>query len=364
MGTPETDKPIGLRRDLLIWYSRNKRDLPWRHTRDPYRVWISEVMLQQTQVNTVIPYFNRFVEKYPDLRSLSNASLDDVLKSWEKMGYYARARNLHKAAGRVLAEMNGEIPDDTAVFRTLPGVGEYINAAVMSIAFGKPLAVVDGNVKRVLARLFSIEAPVNHSSSAKIFREKAGDLLDEENPGDFNQAMMELGATVCTPSNPRCDTCPVRRYCRACLAGEQDRLPVRQKRKKTPRYHIAVGVVRKDDRILITRRKPSGLLGGLWEFPGGKIKRGELPEEACRREIEEEVSLSVEVNDLIIHVDHAYSHFKIAVDVFDCRYEAGTVELDGPTDYRWILLEETADYPFPAVNHKIFPYLKHEEDSE
>ncbi len=364
MNTSEIGKPTALRRDLLEWFSKNKRDLPWRTTRDPYRVWVSEVMLQQTQVNTVIPYFNRFVEKYPDLLALSNASLEDILKSWEKMGYYARARNLHRAARQIVTEMDGVIPADPAPFRTLPGVGEYIAAAVMSIAFDKPHAVVDGNVKRVLSRLFSIDAPVNHSSSAKIFKERADGLLDREHPGEFNQAVMELGATVCTPTRPRCGTCPVRSYCRAYFTSEQDRFPVRQKRRRTPRYHIAVGVIRKDDRILITRRKPSGLLGGLWEFPGGKVQHGESAEEACRREIEEEVSLSVEVNDLITHVDHAYSHFKIAVDVFACEYKAGDVILDGPTDYRWILIEETAKYPFPAMNHKIFPHLEREEDSE
>jgi len=347
-----------LRKAMLDWFAANKRDLPWRRTRDPYLVWVSEVMLQQTQVATVIPYFQRFAEKYPDVRSLSEAPLEDVLKSWEKMGYYARARNFHGAARKIAGEMGGAVPRDYTVFRSLPGVGDYIAAAVTSIAFGEPRAVVDGNVKRVLARLFLIDSPVDKASSTRLFNERADQILDRSNPGEFNQAVMELGALVCTPRNPSCARCPVSGHCGAFAASVQTSYPVRTKRRETPRYHIAVGVVRKDGRILITRRKESGLLGGLWEFPGGKVEPGESSEQACRREIAEEVNLSVEVTDLIARLDHAYTHFKVSVDVFDCEYTAGEVELDGPTDSRWILLEEAEKYAFPAVNHKIFDRLR------
>lgn len=343
---------------LLGWFASHKRDLPWRTTRDPYLIWVSEVMLQQTQVVTVIPYYRRFVAKYPDVQTLAAAPLEEVLKIWERMGYYARARNLHHAARTIAAEMGGEIPREYSLFRSLPGVGEYIAAAVMSIAHGKPHAVVDGNVRRVFARVFLVDAPTNVSSSARVFKERADALLDRSNPGEFNQAIMELGATVCTPRKPACDGCPVSEYCRAFAARFQSSYPVRAPRRTTPEHHIAVGVVRKDGRILITRRKESGLLGGLWEFPGGKIKRGESPEDACRREISEEVNLSVEVTGFITRVDHAYSHFRVAVDVFDCEYTAGEIKLSGPTDFRWILIDETDEYPFPVVNHKIFPYLK------
>jgi A/G-specific adenine glycosylase len=346
------------RQALFGWFAAHKRDLPWRTTRDPYLIWVSEVMLQQTQVVTVIPYFLRFVERYPDIRALSDAPLEDVLKSWERLGYYARARNLHRAARTIAGEMGGKIPGDYSFFRSLPGVGDYIASAVTSIAYGEPYAVVDGNVRRVLSRVFLVDAPANVSSSARVFKELAEELLDRSNPGDFNQAIMELGAMVCTPGKPACDRCPVSACCRAFAARLQTSYPVRAPRRKPPQHHIAVGVIRKDGRILITRRKESGLLGGLWEFPGGKVEKGEAPEDACKREIAEEVSLSVAVTGFITRVDHAYSHFRVAVDVFDCEYRAGEIKLSGPTDFRWILVDETDEYPFPAVNHKIFPYLK------
>ncbi|UCG51220.1 MAG: A/G-specific adenine glycosylase [Candidatus Latescibacterota bacterium] len=343
---------------LRHWFEQNSRDLPWRHTNDPYLIWVSEVMLQQTQVKTVIPYFQKFVAEYPDILTLANASLNDVLRHWEKMGYYSRARNLHTAARQLVRDADGVVPPDYPSFRKLPGVGDYIASAVLSIAFGQPHAVVDGNTKRVLSRLFLIDAPANHSSSTAVFKKLAEEILDHGDPGLFNQAMMELGATVCKPRNPACDECPVKKHCKAFRAGQQDEYPIRIERRKTPKYHIAVGVVYKGDKILITRRKEKGLLGGLWEFPGGKVRKEESAAEACKREIEEEVNLDVEVTDHVTHVDHAYSHFKIGVDVFACRYLAGKVKLNGPIDHRWILVEDTAHYPFPAVNHKIFPHLK------
>ena len=351
-----------LHKALLAWFASNKRDLPWRTTRDPYLVWVSEVMLQQTRTATVVPYFRRFAEKYPDVRSLSEAPLEDVLKSCEKMGYYARARNLHRAARKIAGEMGGVIPRDYSVLRSLPGVGDYIAAAVSSIAFGEPHAVVDGNVKRVLARLFLIDSPVGAASSTRVFKERAEGLLDRSDPGGFNQAVMELGALVCTPKNPSCAICPVAGYCGAFAASLQTSYPIRTKRRETPRYHVAVGVIRKDGRILITRRKEEGLLGGLWEFPGGEVEPGEPSEQACKREIAEEVNLSVEVTDFIARVDHAYTHFRVFVDVFACEYGAGNVVLNGPTDYRWILLEEAEKYAFPAVNHKIFDRLRDRRD--
>ena len=352
-----------LQKALLDWFDVHQRDLPWRATRDPYRIWVSEVMLQQTQVKTVVAYFAGFIEKYPDIRALAEAPLEGVLKSWEGMGYYARARNLHRAAGVVTRTMGGDIPSDYSTFRSLPGVGDYIAAAVMSIAHDQPYAVVDGNVRRVLARLFLIDHPAGTVSSTRAFNERADELLDRSNPGRYNQALMELGALVCTPKNPACGVCPVSADCRGFATAQQAFYPVPRKRRPTPKYHIAVGVIHKDDRILITRRQESGLLGGMWEFPGGKVRPGESPEAACAREISEEVSLSVQVTGFIGHVDHAYTHFRIAVDVFDCRYEAGEVRLSGPVDYRWILIDETNEYPFPAVNHKIFARLK-QRDAE
>ena len=348
------------RKQLLDWYRKNRRDLPWRQSRDPYRIWVSEVMLQQTRVDTVVSYFQRFVEKFPDLPTLAQSDLQDVLKAWEGLGYYARARNLHRAAGIVVADHQGVVPRDPDLFVRLPGVGGYIRAAVASIAFDLPLAVVDGNVKRVLARWMRIDAPVNRPSSHRRFETAAQMLLDSRQPGNFNQALMEVGAIVCTPGRPDCARCPVRSSCSAFKAKEVEDYPVRIRPRPVPEYRIAVGVVCRNDRVLITRRKNEGLLGGLWEFPGGKIAADEDPAVACVREIKEEVNLHVQAGEHLARVKHAYTHFKIVMDVYRCRYLSGRVKLNGPVDFRWISIAEIERFAFPKANHKFFPQLRKE----
>jgi len=347
-----------LRQLLVSWYLANHRDLPWRKTTNPYHIWVSEVMLQQTQVNTVLPYYRRFLQRFANLERLARADLQDVLKVWEGLGYYARARNLHRAAGIVLNHHHGIVPDGWEDFRKLPGVGDYIAAAVLSIAFEKPYAVVDGNVKRVLARLFLMEEPVNKSTSIKIFKEAADRLPSSQDPGTFNQALMELGAMVCKPQHPLCSACPIQSMCLAYGTGRVGEYPKKLKRSPTPQFKIAVGVVFKNRCVLITRRKPEGLLGGLWEFPGGKIQNNEKAKDACIREIKEETNLSVGVDSHLGRIKHAYTHFKIVMDVFCCSYNSGRVKLSGPVDHRWIKLDELDDYPFPKANHKFFPELK------
>jgi A/G-specific adenine glycosylase len=346
-----------LQKQLITWYRANQRDLPWRRSNTPYHIWVSEVMLQQTQVKTVLNYYHRFLTKFPGIKRLAAADLQAVLKAWEGMGYYARARNLHRAAKTVMQDHGGRIPDQWETFRKLPGVGDYIAAAVLSIAFNQPYPVVDGNVKRVLARLHKIYAPVNRPGSDKQFKKAAARLLDPGRPGNFNQAMMELGALVCKPRNPLCDACPITRMCRAYQTRQVDQFPKRQKLKATPQYHIAVGVIYKNGRVLITRRKEEGLLGGLWEFPGGKIKDGESAQAACIREIKEEVNLDVQIERHLAQVKHAYTHFKIVMDVFCCEYVSGRVYLRGPAAFRWIHLNEYRNYPFPKANHKFIPLL-------
>jgi A/G-specific adenine glycosylase len=217
---------------------------------------------------------------------------------------------------------------------------------------------VDGNVKRVLARIFQIDAPVNASTGYKDYRDKAESLLDTDQPGIFNQAMMELGATVCTPANPDCSGCPLAGFCSSFRKRTVDKYPKRLKTRPTPEHHIAVGVIRKDNRVLITQRKPEGLLGGLWEFPGGKVTEGETAEGACVREIREEVSLNVEIAGYLTTVRHAYSHFKIMMDVFECKYISGKVKLDGPADHRWVTVRQLKRYPFPKANNKFIPLIE------
>ena len=227
----------------MAWYSEHHRKLPWRESDDPYHIWVSEVMLQQTQVKTVLPYYEKFLHHFPGLEDLAGADLQDVLKLWEGLGYYARARNLHLAAKLVLEEYEGQIPSDWKAFQKLPGVGGYIASAVQSIAFGDPHAVTDGNVKRVLARLLKIDDPVNQPASHKIFREAASKLLDTRDPGNFNQAMMELGAMVCKPRKPECGFCPIPSFCLASQTDQTEDCPKRVQSKPVPRYHVLAGVI-------------------------------------------------------------------------------------------------------------------------
>lgn len=350
--TPLFDSLRLFQTQLFDWYDQHHRRLPWRETKNPYRIWVSEVMLQQTQVKTVLRYYDPFLSAFPHIRRLAAANSQAVLKRWEGLGYYARARNLHRAARIVVHENNGVISSDPSEFKKLPGVGPYINAAVQSIAFNQPLAVVDGNVKRVLARLNQIPAPVNHASSYQEFQTIATQLLNLDQPGRFNQAMMELGALVCRPQKPDCPDCPVQAFCLACQNQTVDHFPRRQPAKAVPQHHIAAGVVSRNGRVLITRRADNGLLGGLWEFPGGKIGAKETAEEACLREIREEVNLEVHIETHIARIKHAYTHFKIVMDVFHCVYRQGEVKLHGPVDYRWIQLDDIHQYPFPKANHK------------
>ena len=346
-----------VRKNLIAWYETHKRDLPWRKTTDPYFIWVSEVMLQQTQVNTVIPYYHRFIRRFKSVRQLSRADLQAVLKLWEGLGYYGRARNLHRAAQIVAREYSGAVPNQWELLRRLPGVGDYIAAAVLSIAFNQPFAVVDGNVKRVLARLLKIDVPVNGSQAAVTYRHTATELLDRRRPGAFNQALMELGAIICKPGQPACSACPLSSLCMAFQTDSLAAYPKKNKKRPTPQYRLAVGVVFKNGKVLITQRRPDGLLGGLWEFPGGKIEKDESPEAACVREIKEEVNLSVRIDCHLAQVKHAYTHFKIIMEVYCCTYLDGRVRLNGPVAHRWIRLPEIHKFPVPKANHKFIPKL-------
>ena len=354
---PLTEHRQDFRDALLSWFKDYQRDMPWRNTDNPYYIWVSEVMLQQTQVKKVVAYYERFIARFPDVQHLAAAPLQDVLKVWEGLGYYARARNLHKAAQVIVNALDGDVPRDYATFRKLPGVGDYSAAAVQSIAFNEPYAAVDGNIKRVVARLFLMDAPINDAKSAKRFQQRADALLDASAPGLFNQAMMELGATVCRPQSPTCLVCPVNAFCEAFRTARQDEFPKRRETKPVPEHHIAVGVIYRGDEVLITQRQLDGLLGGLWEFPGGRIVEGETAEAGCVRCIAEVVSLSVNNIKYLTRVRHAFTHFKIVVDVFTCNYQSGEVVLNGPRDAKWIEVGTLDDYPLPRATHKFLDKL-------
>lgn len=364
-GLPSPDAPLAradlalFRERLLDWYRANRRDLTWRRTSDPYRIWLSEVMLQQTRVDQAEGYYRRFLERFPTVEHLASADLDEVLLYWEGLGYYSRARNLHAAAKRIVEEHGGEVPHDEAAMRALPGVGPYTAAAVLSIAFGVPLAVLDGNVMRVLARYFADDRDSASTAMRRALQATADRLLETDAPGDFNQAVMELGATVCTPRRPRCPSCPLQARCRALARGEPTAFPVKAARSPVPHHQVALGLVRDEQqRYLIARRPEEGMLGGLWEFPGGKQEPGEPLKEACRRELREELGIEVRVGDPVHRLSHAYSHFKVTLHAFDCALVSGVPAPANGEPVRWVTAEEFGDYAFPRANRRLIEFLQ------
>ena len=354
-----TDRQRGLfRTDLLAWFERRRRELPWRETDDPYRIWLSEVMLQQTRVDQALPYYERFVAAFPSVEALAAADLDDVLLRWEGLGYYARARHLHRAARMVVEDFGGRVPDTYDAIRRLPGVGPYTAAAVLSIAYGRLHAVLDGNVARVLARVFRVDDDVKATLTRRHLQALADDLLAPDQPGRFNEALMEVGAVVCTPSAPDCGRCPLREGCGALASGDPEAYPVSRRRPPVPHHDVAVGLVFDDEgRVLIQRRPEDGLLGGLWEFPGGKREPDEPLEETCRRELHEELGIEVSVQRLFHRLDHAYTHFKITLHAFTCRLERGTPESTSGRPIRWVGVDGLEDYAFPRANRRLIERL-------
>jgi A/G-specific adenine glycosylase len=343
---------------LLTWYRKHKRDLPWRKSRDPYRILISEIMLQQTQVQTVIPYYNRWVKVFPTFQALAKAPLNRVLKQWEGLGYYSRARNLHALAKAVMKHHGGRLPATSKDLRELPGIGRYTAGAILSIAFNQPAPLIDGNVSRVLTRVYAIQKNIALATTQQELWTLAGTLVPKNHPGDFNQALMELGATVCTPRNPSCVRCPWRPHCQARKRNLQEQLPIKTKRAAVPHYHIGAGVIWHKDRILISQRPLKGLLGGLWEFPGGKNESGESLPNTVRREIEEELGIHVAVGRKIAAIDHAYSHYTITLHAYGCTYVSGVPQALGVHRFRWVRPSQLKQFAFPAANHPILTWLQ------
>lgn len=351
-------KPTCIRQKLLDWYASHKRRLPWRETSNPYAIWVSEVMLQQTQVATAIPYYERFMDRFPTLPQLARANIQKVLKLWEGLGYYSRARNLHRAAGVVVSRHHGKVPDDPAAFRALPGVGDYISAAVLSIAFGRAIPVVDGNVKRVLSRLMEIDTPVNRSGSHKIFEPPASRLICPQHPADFNQSIMELGALICRPKNPNCSNCPLSDLCRAKRHHTTADYPKRDASRKTPHRHMAIGVILKKGKMLVAQRQIDGFLGGLWEFPAVSAEPGHTNGQTIEGSLFTETGLTVAIDRRLTGIRHAYTHFTLTADVFLCRYVAGRVRLKSAQGHRWVTLRSLAGLPVHKANHKFIGALQ------
>jgi A/G-specific adenine glycosylase len=333
-------------RALLGWYARRRRALPWRGIRDPYRIWISEVMLQQTRIATATPYYHAFLERFPTLAALARAREADVLAAWSGLGYYRRARSLHAAARQVVREHGGRVPDEPAAFARLPGVGRYTAGAVLSIAFDRPLPALDGNAARVLSRLEALPASVRDPAGARRLWELAAKWVPTRRPGDWNQALMELGATVCTPRVPRCTACPVRRSCRALALGRVDRFPPAPARRAGERVRQAYVLLTRRGRLLMTRREGS-LLTGLWEPPGVDVGRAR-PEPALRRRLAE-LGLRARLVPANATVRHTITHRLIEAEVWHG-------ELSGPTPrsarLRWVDPQEP-DVALTALARKV-----------
>lgn len=337
-----------IRKKLKAWHRRHARALPWRETSDPYRIWISEIMLQQTRVEAVIPYYNRFLAAFPDIPALASASEDAVLRLWEGLGYYSRARNLHAAAKEVVTNHGGVMPDTVEGLRSLPGIGAYTAGAVASIAFGRCAALVDGNVSRVLARIFLVEDSIDATAGRRRIWELAETLVPAREPGLFNQALMELGACVCLPKTPRCGACPVHGVCGAYRGDCAGAYPVRGAKKAVPHKEVVCGVLVRGGRVLLGKRA-AGMLRGLWEFPGGAIQPGETHAEALTRIVGGETGLHVKVGAPLCAVDHAYSHFTLTMHAYVCDVR-GRTHCRHHAALAWVTEAELASYPMPRTD--------------
>jgi A/G-specific adenine glycosylase len=347
---------------LLNWFDQNAVHLPWRGG-DAYRVWLSEIMLQQTQIETVIPYYERFLQAYPTIHDLAHAPLADVLKQWEGLGYYSRARYLHQTAQDISLKFGGEFPKSVAELMQLKGIGRYTAGAIASIAHDTPAAVLDGNVIRVFARLQDLFDDVTQTSVKNRLWDLADASVPAQRVGDYNQALMQLGQLVCTPRNPKCGDCPVQAHCVAFANDTQHDRPVKAKKSPTPHYDVVAGIVTNNqNQLLIAQRPNDGLLGGLWEFAGGKQEPNETLPQALVRELREELAIEVQVGELFCVVKHAFTHFKITLHAFECRYMGALPPHSEPQTigcqaWAWVTLDQLDRYSFGKADRQVIAQL-------
>lgn len=333
---------------LLAWYHKNKRTLPWRGHPNPYAVWVSEIMLQQTRVETVIPYFERWMRLFPTVQALADASEQEALNAWEGLGYYRRARSLHQAAQVIVRDFGGRLPQRMGELMKLPGVGRYTAGAIASIAFGADEPALDGNLKRIYARLFDVTEPVDSPKGEKLLWEIARQNLPEGRAGDFNQALMDLGAALCLPKNPRCWLCPLMDLCRARQNGTQELRPLKKPKKPVPHHVHAAGVILRRGKVLLAQRPARGLLGGMWEFPNGRVEADAAGELA--QVLEAGYRLKVQRKEALGVVQHAYTHFKVTVYVFQCNLLAMSA---ASSVLRWVAVGKLEEYPMGKIDRWI-----------
>jgi A/G-specific adenine glycosylase len=332
---------------LLQWFKKNKRDLPWRKTKDPYAIWVSEIMLQQTQVATVIPYYQKFLKSFPTLRHLAKANLSKVLKTWEGLGYYSRARNLYRASRIVLNHFHGKIPDTLEDLLSLPGIGRSTAGAVLSFAFHKEAPILDGNAKRVLSRLFAVSGSPAEIKTEQLLWKISESLIPTGYSNPFNQAIMDLGSMLCTPKEPQCSRCPLHRFCKGSASGEPEKFPIKKIKKKIPHIEAFASVIQKDGKVLLNQRPPTGLLGGLWEFPNWKIAGKQRSRLRLRNTIKKEMGMNVKVDELIGVLHQTFSHFKLILHVYDC------VAMGKNKKGRWIAVGNLHLLPMSRIHRRI-----------
>lgn len=354
----------GFQNTLLAWFERHQRHLPWRMDRSPYKIWVSEVMLQQTRVDTVIPYFNRFLERFPTLLSLAEAPEDEVLKAWEGLGYYSRARNLQQAAREVCEKYGGKVPDKPEEISRLKGVGPYTAGAILSIAYQQPEPAVDGNVMRVLSRILMVEEDVQKATTRKKFEEAVRRIIAKHNPSFFNQALMELGALICTPKSPQCSVCPVASFCMAKKQGIQEQLPVKEKAKPPRKVDRIAGIIirSKNAEILINKRPDKGLLAGLWELPSCEIAFADGTEQDRKWQetlagfLYRHYGMKVEPSLQWMTVQHAFSHLHWNLRIYRCRLD-GEDPMLFPASAKWVKISELTNYAFPVPYGKVIQQI-------
>ena len=355
-----------IRDALCRWFADNQRHLPWRKEYHPYQVWIAEIMGQQTQMERVVTYFNRWMHRFPTIDSVARASEQEILKAWEGLGYYSRARNIHRAAQLILARHNGQVPDSYNELLDLPGIGPYTAAAIASIAYNRDIPLVDANVERVLARLTDCDLVVKTAEARQWFAQLASDLLPPGHAGAFNQALMEFGALVCRPGTPRCPACILADLCRANQASTVGQRPVRKANPGKIEIIMACCIIEHKGQFYIQQRRPDDVWGGLWEFPGGRLKSGETPGQAARREVHEETGFMLLRLHPLATVVHHYTKYRVTLHGFlsTLQNTHNVPILHAASQFAWVSLSALADFPFPAGHRKLRTILVEKEEKK